>query len=123
MDKKELMNDVVYFMNDDDFVDLWNSYCGSDYRSGENIYYMCEFDDLMRSYSPVEILESVDDDFSTYDDYFSRDPYWECFSSFNDPLEKVDLDELIDYIIDNDDDFGFYDIRKMLDSEEFDLAS
>ena len=123
MDKRELIEELFFCMNDDDFVELWNEYCNYDYMSDETIYYMEQFNELMEHCTPLEILDSVDSSFDTYDDYFTRDNYYETFESFNDPVYHVELNELIDDIIDNDDDFGNYDIRELLDSEEFELAS
>lgn len=117
MDKKELLRDVLESLNDYDFVEVWNAYS----YTCDRIYCMDEFDDVMSNYSASELLECLSGDFSIYDDFFMDDNcYW---ISFNCPVVEVELDDLIEYIIENDDDFGDYDIRELLDSEDFALAS
>ena len=65
MDKRELIEELLFCMNDDDFVELWNEYCNYDYMSDETIYYMEQFNDLMNHCTPLQILDSVDSRFDT----------------------------------------------------------
>lgn len=117
MNRQELKEQLENYMNehvdDCDMMYYWNTMCenASDYE--RVIYDMSEFDDLMYKKTPTELLDSVDDDFSTYDNYFCDDIYG--LKSFSDIYEIVDTDELIEYIIDNCECFDDLDIQKLLD--------
>lgn len=122
MDKNTMLEEVIWSMSNDDFVELWNNFI--DCNDERHIYYMEELDLFFSGLSPSEIISRIENNgFSTYDDYFKEDIYSCGFYSFSDPFSEVDFEELIDYIIDNDDDFGVYDIRELLESEEYSLAS
>lgn len=77
------------------------------------IYDMSEFDNVMYGKTPTEILDAADVDFSTYDNYFCDDIC--SIKSFSDIYDIVDTDELIEYIIDNNESFDDWDIQQMLD--------
>lgn len=123
MTKYDLIYNALEYMEDDTLVDLWNSYCDKDFNDYP-IYYMEQFDDLMSGYLPHEIIDAVNEDnFSIYEPYFKRDFYDELFFSFDEPLPEIDADDLIDYIIGNEESFGLDELREVLYSEEYDKAS
>ena len=129
MTKQDMIRDFLFSIADYEVIDLWNEFCDDSYFSDLRVYHMSELDDLLRGCTATEVLESVDSDFSTYDDFFIRDDY-DLFESHNDIYDIIDLDELIDYIIDNSDsEYGFlcgsscFDLDDLLTSEEYAKAS
>lgn len=117
MTRQELIEQLENYVNkhvdDCDMMYYWNTMCEnvSDYE--RVIYDMSEFDDVMYGKTPTEILDSVHDDFSTYNNYFCGDIYG--LTSFSDIYVIVDIGELIEYIIDNCECFDNLDIQKLLD--------
>lgn len=111
--KEQLENYINDHVDDCDTMYYWNTMCEnvSDYE--RVIFHMSEFDDVMDGKTPTEILDSVYDDFSTYDNYFCNSIYG--LISFSDIYDIVDTDELIEYIIDNCECFDDLDIQKLLD--------
>lgn len=131
MTKAEMINDYLFTIADSDLIELWNEYCDDNYCSDQRVYQMDELDELLHGCTATEILESVDSDFSTYDDYFIKDDY-DLLESHSDVFDIVDIDELTDYIIDNSDSeygFGFvggfscYELDELVTSEAYTLAS
>ena len=117
MNRQELKEQLETYMcahvDDCDMTYYWNTMCEnvSDYE--RVIYDMSELDDVMYGKTPTEVLDSVDDDFSTSNNYFCGDIYG--LKSFSDIYDIVDTDELIEYIIDNCVCFDDLDIQKLLD--------
>ena len=81
---------------------------------------MYEFDELFHNTKPSNLAELIEngDGFSTNDEYFVVDCYG--LKSFDNLYDIMDDDELIDYMIDNDEDFGDDRIREVLDSDDED---
>ena len=123
MDKKELVYDLLYEMPDYELAEVWNNYCATNYGGDKYIYEMNELDYVLGHCTPTEVLETVADDFSTYDDFFRNSQEDYVLHSFNVVVDNICVEWLADCIIDDDDDFGHYDIRELLDSEEYKLAS
>lgn len=117
MNKQELKEQIQDYMDDHiddcDMVEYWNNMCDDIYDNERIIYDMYVFDDMMDGKKPTDIIESVDDDFSTRDTYFCDDIYG--IKSFDDIYDVVDTDELIEYMIDNNESFGDWDIQQLLD--------
>lgn len=117
MNRQELKEQLDDFMcthvDDCDTLYYWNIMCENVSNYERVIYYMSEFDDVMCGKKPTEILDSVNHDFSTYDNYFHDDI--DGVESFSDIYDVVDTDELIEYMIDNNESFDNFDIQQLLD--------
>ena len=113
--KNEIM-DVLRDMDDSTIVCVWNEYCDSVKYYDDRIYFMGDLDDLFYGCSASDLLRALDSDFSLNDDYFRETIYG--LSSFDCVLDYIDLDDLADYIVENDEDFGYNDIREALDEKE-----
>ena len=81
------------------------------------MHYMGDLDDHFKGYTASDLLEDISRDFDKDDDYFVYDNYNFEYVSFNDLYDYNDDDELIDYILENDEDFYNDDIREVLDEE------
>ena len=117
MNRQELIEQLENYMNkhvdDCDMMHYWNTMCENVSDYDHIIYCMYEFDDVMSGKTPTEILDSVAHDFSTYDNYFCDDIYG--LESFSDIYHVIDSDELIEYMIDNNESFNDCDIQQLLD--------
>lgn len=89
------------------------------YRDSERyIVPMGEFDDMFYGMKASEVVRAIEnaDHFSINDEWFIDGIYG--LESFDDLYDVMDDDELITYIIDEDEDFGDDRIREVLDSED-----
>lgn len=111
---------VIDDMNSSDVVELWNEYCDKQKYFEDRYLYMDEFNDLFCGSTPLKIAEVVyQEDFNPMHDYFKDGIYG--VTSYEDAYDCVcdmDLNSLVDYIVDNDEDFHNSDIREALDYEE-----
>lgn len=123
MNKLELVKDLLFCIADYELAEVWNNYCSTNYSGDTYVYEMDDLDDFLGHCTPTEILESVDTYFSTYDDFFMNNTEDYLLHSFNVVSEHISIDWLAECIIDDDDDFGHYEIRELLDSEEYRIAS
>ena len=111
---KEKMDE--YCWNDWELVSLWNEYCEKNNYYDDRIFSMDEFNELYSGCSPLEILDAVDRDFNTNDDWFKCGIYG-C-ESFDYISDSIDMDSVIEYIIDNDDNLYDDTIQSFLDEIE-----
>lgn len=79
------------------------------------IYRMDEFDDVFQGGTPTDIAKRIlGEDFSLDDDYFVFTIYGiESFSRFN-LINYVDIEEVVEYIIENKNCLGNSDVDDML---------
>jgi hypothetical protein len=118
MTKEERLQDIIDNTNDGIVLSWWNQRC-DDYRDDERfIYTMDDFNDCFYGMKPIQIAEAIENAyrFSSCDEYWVNGIYG--IESFDDVYDVMDDDELIEYIIDEDEDFGDDRIRDVLDAEE-----
>ena len=116
--KEDFIREVIVDnFGSDDYVSLNNEYCNETGYMDDYIEYMDMFDDVMDGYTPTDIARMViDGDFSINDNYFKFTIYG--VESFSYPDDEMDLDEIISYICENDNDLGDSDVRAALDEWE-----
>ena len=79
---------------------------------------MEEFDEIMDGMPPWNIATKIFyGDFRPNDNYFKFDGYANL-ESFDYISDEVDLEEIADYIVDNDEDFDNSDIREILGEDD-----
>ena len=111
----ELIND----MDDRDAIYIWNEYCREINDDISEIYSIDDFDEMNEGQSPLDIARSIFyGDFRPVDDFFGFNGYgnYVSFNSLSDKNARYYPEDLVDYIIDNDEAFGDDDIRELLDS-------
>lgn len=84
-----------------EIVDLWNHF--AEQSSYERIYDMTEFDELVagdRSYRDVK--EELDDEFDDSESYFYCDDSSGLWTSTDDPIAVMDIDQLVNDIIESE---------------------
>ena len=94
-------------------VELWNEFCDKNYYE-EVIYYLSddEINDLFSNKTPAELIR-IGKDVNLDNKYFYF--HLEKLNTTDNIFDVVDIDELVDYIIDNDNDCNDVDIRTLLD--------
>ena len=118
MTKEDRIQAIIDTMDECEIVSMWNERCDSYCCDDEHIYSMNEIDDIIGKMWASDFLDKFDRDFDLADDYF-KDGLWN-YESFNDIYDVVDDGELIEYMIDEDEDFGDDRIREILDEEDED---
>ena len=117
-DTYERVENAIENMDESDLVEIWNEYCDRRNYSDDHIFGMYEIDDYLSNMTPTEIIDKVvGSNFDTSDDWFKDGIY---FESFSDVPSNIDEDDLINYIIIEDEDFGNSDIRDALDEDDED---
>ena len=117
MTKTEMIKDLLENMSESKLYTIANEYFDKTEYYDDTIYDMDECDEIMSVMSPSDIaLKIFYGDFRPNDHYFKFDG---CanFQSFDYISDEVDLEEIADYIIDNDEDFDNSDIREILDEK------
>ena len=117
MTKTEMIKDLLENMSESQLYTIANEYSDKTNYYDDRIYDMDEFDEIMSGMSPSDIATKIFyGDFRPNDNYFKFDGYANL-ESFDYISDEVDLEEIADYIVDNDEDFDDSDIREILDEE------
>lgn len=103
-------------IEENDLVYIWNEYCDKDKKYDDRIFQMGELDDYVGEGYATEILDRFSDDFSIDDDYFVETIYG--IESFNMVDEYIYFDDLVEYIVRNEEDFGMDEIREIFEENE-----
>lgn len=122
MTKREKLIDLLQNMNDSDMVGIHNEYCGMVNRCDDNIYDIDLFDEIMQGLDPYTIACRVAyGDFNGGYEYFRFNGYGNIESICKYDVERfIDINEIVDYILENDEDMGYNDILYILDDVEED---
>ena len=109
----ENIREIIEDFEEERLVELWNEFCNENYYE-EVICYLSEdeIDNLFKNNTPAELIRMGKDvDLDNKYFYFHL-----CeLNTTDDIFDVVDIDELVDYIIDNDDDCNYTIIRDLLD--------
>ena len=117
MTKTQTLKHLLENTNESQLYIIANEYFDKTDYYDDRIYDMEEFDEIMDGMSPWNIATKIFyGDFRPNDNYFRFDG---CanLESFDYISDEVDLEEIADYIVDNDEDFDDSDIREILDEE------
>ena len=107
---------VVEDFKENKLVELWNEFCDKNCYE-ERIWYLSDYEinDLFSNKTPAELIRMGKDvDLDNKYFYFHLGE----LNTTDNVFDVVDIDELVDYIIDNDDDCNDIDIRDLLDELE-----
>lgn len=97
MTKTEFIIDQLEEMADGSVVSLWNNYCEANNDPDNTIFDMDYFDEMEEGRTPSQVVDDIDEDFDTNDDYIQ----WHIYGikSSSDPVgDFVCLEELAEYI-------------------------
>ena len=115
MNREERLQNIIDNTNEQYVLSWWNEMTIGIGDMERHIYCMYEFNECFDGLNPLKIAEFVSEatHFSPFDEYWTDGFYG--LESFDDLYDIMDDDELIDYMIDNDEDFGDDRIRDVLD--------
>ena len=115
-DMRDEVLEMLRDMNDNDLVAVHNEYCEKVRYDDDRIYYMEELNELMYGMKPLDILREARD-VDTNDDWIRWNGYGNLEST-DCPEDWMDLDEIADYIVENEDPLYNDDIRDLMDEIE-----
>ena len=107
---------VVEDFKENKLAELWNKFCDKNCYE-ERIWYLSDYEinDLFSNKTPAELIRMGSDvDLDNKYFYFHLNE----LNTTDNIFDVVDIDELVDYIIDNDNDCNDTDIRDLLDELE-----
>lgn len=110
------IREIVEDFRENKLVELWNEFCDKNYYE-ERIDYLSDYEinDLFSNKTPAELIRMGKDlDLDNKYSYFHLGE----LNATDNIFDVVDIDELVDYIIDNNDDCNDIDIRDLLDELE-----
>lgn len=106
------IREAIADLSDSDKASMWNQYCENNNYWDEYIKYN-EPNDLMCGLSAEEVLNRVDleGNYRLSDRYCTIDNYGEyvSFDGVDDKNSPFDIDELANYVYDNEDAMGYLD--------------
>ena len=114
-------------LTDEEIIDLFDSAVTEIGDSDDYIYFMNDFDEVIRDsyhYSPSKIVSDIDADFDLNDEFFRVDEAHDEITSFSDLFDlnsPYNKDIIIDAIIESEDNFGFGSIQELLDQLDEDI--
>ena len=114
-------------LTDEEIIDLFDSAVTEIEDSDDYIYFMNDFDEVIRDsyhYSPSKIVSDIDADFDLNDEFFRVDEAHDEITSFSDLFDlnsPYNKDIIIDAIIESEDNFGFGSIQELLDQLDEDI--
>lgn len=116
-DKKQKIVELLGEVSERELYCLYNDYASA--IGYEQFYEMEEFDEFLRDLDPYDIATKIYyGDFRPNDEYFTFDGCGNL-RSFDYPSEEMCFGEIADYMIENNEDFGWCDaIREILDEED-----
>ena len=133
MAKTENIYNIFTSMDDSEIISIWNEYC-----------YECNcYDDEIIDYdSMCELIENSNEDglywvnrffygsddygdgsanpnrnYFTFNGYGNIESFDYIYNKYSNEFNHIDIDALIDYIVENDEDFNNDDIREILDDD------
>ena len=120
MTRYEKIKSALDEMSTAELVNVHNAYCGAANYMDDYIYNMDEFDEIMSGQSPWEIARcAYYGDFCPADDYFWFNGYANLCSADYHP-EIINVEDIAQYVDDNNDDLGDCDLAEILDEDNED---
>ena len=118
---RERIKEIIEEMSAEDKVILWNKYCDSKHNFDDHIYSMEEFNEIMYGREPWDIVRiCYFDNFNPTHTYFWFNAYENLESNdwIDGAASPFYIDELVAYIVENEEDFRNDEIAKILEEEE-----
>ena len=101
-----------------EIIDIHNSICLENDDSGDMIWNMDDFNEMLNDYEPIEIANMLDNDFDTCAPYFFFDGHIHSMWMYWDEGCPIDTNEIAWEIVRQLNDFGYQDIADILNKEE-----
>lgn len=125
MFSREKVKEIVNGLGTDEQIGLWNEYCDNNCYYDDRIEYN-EPNDLFCDMSPEDVLNYVnlEGKYRINDEYCVYDSYGEyvSFDYIEDGNSPFDLDDLVDYLTDNEETFDYFsedDVKPTFNHDSF----
>ena len=116
---REEVLEMLRDMDDWKLVGIHNEYCDKVNYVDDRIYAMDELNELYSDKAPLTILlDAYNGAFNPNDDWFRWNGYGNLESTDRPVDDWIEIDDIADYIIENDDALYNDDIRDLLDEIE-----
>lgn len=106
---------------DNELIEIHNAYCEKNNSADDKIYSMGMLNEAYYGKDPLDILlDAYNGAFNPNDNWFRWNGYGNLEST-NRPIDDwidIDIDDIADYIVENDEDLNSKDIRDLLDEIE-----
>lgn len=119
MDVMEKLKAHIEELYDDQVVRLWNEYVALDKRYDDEIFPMDDFDEIIGEIQPFDLARLICyGEFSPCHEYFWYNGYGNLESSDRPKESPFCMEDMIKYIVENDEDLDDEGIREILDDAE-----
>lgn len=112
----EKVKEILENLDDNELKNMWNEYCRENYYDDQEIFEMCEIDDLFCDMKVSDFLDKLSGDFNAKDNYFRYSIYG--LESFDDVADIVSFDDLANYIVDNNETFDNDELEELIEEED-----
>lgn len=113
----EKVKEILENLDDRELQRIWNEYCRESGYDDQEIFDMCEIDDLFYDMKVSDFLDKLGD-FNHRDNYFVYGIYG--LESFDDISDKVYFDDLANYIVANNETFDNDELEELIEEDEED---
>ena len=121
MEKREKLVEYIDSMNNDELIELHNSYCESVGYEDDRIYGMWDLDELLEGRTPTDILcMGFYGDFNPRDRFFWFNGYGNLESTGYAVDAPIFASDIANYILSAEDSLGNDKIKEILDEEDED---
>ena len=137
MTKEEKILSALKEMDNEELIDIWNQYCDETRDYNGRIESMEYLNDLYSGYTPLEVAQRIrcghddygtESEFNPHRSYFYLNGYDNPVSidyvTWISPLDKwpdsplgIGVDDLVDYIVENEEGFSNDTLEAILDGE------
>ena len=117
IEKIKKLVEYIDSMNDDDLIELHNSYCEAAGYEDDRIYSTYELDEILEGRTPTDILSrGFYGDFRPQHDFFWFNGYGNLKSADHIADMPIFAIDIANYILSNEDSLGNDEIQEILDN-------
>ena len=121
MEKIKKLVDYINSLDDDELIELHNSYCEAAGYEDDRVYSTDELDELLEGRTPTDILlRGFYGDFNPRQAFFWFNGYGNLESADYMSGTPISVEDIADYILSEEDSLGNDEIQEILDEEDED---
>lgn len=115
MDFYERIREELESWGTDELVSIWNDYCNECNYMDD--YIECnDPNEFMYGKTPSEVLEEIGNDYNIRDNYVVYTIHgWESFNYDSDKHCPINVDDLVNWIVDDEDGHGYHVLQDIVD--------
>lgn len=108
MTRYDYIEERLKELNSEDLIAIHNDYCSANNYTDDEIFSMCEFDEICEGMTPTDIAQRIYyGDFNITDNYFVFNGYanFESFDYADDEKSPICISDIARYMDENDEDY------------------